>query len=109
MGKTRLELDAELRELLSDEYGPNGVNLYFQQPSGDRMKYPCIVYSRNNTGVDRADNRRYRSFTRYTLTWMGTSPSGPLIDKLLDRFKYCSHDNTYAINGLNHDVFTIYY
>lgn len=109
MGKTRLELDAELREVLSDQYGPNSIHLYFQPPSGSKMKYDCIVYSRNNTGVDKADNRRYKSYTRYTVTWIGLTPSGPIIDKMLDKFRYCTHDNSYVIDGLNHDVFTIYY
>lgn len=109
MGKSRLELDAELRNILADTYGDRGVNIYFQPPSGDRLKYPCITYYRNSTNDDKADNKRYMSSTRYTINWIGDTPSGPLIDKMLDNFKFCVHDNTYVSNGLNHDVFTIYY
>ena len=109
MGKTRLDLDAELRKILSDLYGNSGVNIYFQPPSGDRIKYPCIIYYRNSTEVDKADNRRYMSHTRYTVNWIGPTPSGPLIDKMLDNFQFCNHDNTYVSEGLNHDTFTIYY
>lgn len=109
MGKTRLDLDAELRKILSDLYGNSGVNIYFQPPSGDRIKYPCIIYYRNSTDVDKADNRRYMSHTRYTVNWIGSTPSGPLIDKMLDSFQFCNHDNTYVSEGLNHDTFTIYY
>lgn len=109
MGKTRLELDAELRKILSDTYGDRCVNIYFQPPSGSMLKYPCITYYRNNTGDEKADNRRYITHTRYTINWIGETPSGPLIEKILDSFKFCTHDNTYVMNGLNHDVFTIYY
>ena len=109
MGKSRLELDAELRQILADKYGDSKTYIYFQPPSGDRIKYPCITYYRNDTNVDKADNRRYKSFTRYTVNWIGETPSGPLIDKMLDHFAYCTHENSYVSNGLNHDVFTIYY
>lgn len=109
MGKTRLDLDAELRKILAEQYGDNKVYIYFQPPSGDRLKYPCITYYRNSTEDDKADNRRYLSHTRYTINWIGETPSGPLIDKILDTFQFCTHDNTYVSNGLNHDVFTIYY
>lgn len=109
MGKTRLELDAELRKILSDQYGDNCIHIYFQPPSGDRVKYPCIIYYRNSTEVDKADNRRYMSSTRYTINWIGETPSGPLIDKILDTFQFCTHDSSYVADGLNHDVFTIYY
>ena len=116
--KTRLDLQAELEEIL----GSNQV--YFSPPESIKLKYPCIVYTRNNIDTRKANNRVYLYDYRYTVTLIDRDPdseafkkkekfeeeeANSLVERLLFHFKYCSHDRTFTTDNLNHDVFTIYY
>lgn len=95
-------LQVKLEELL----GSN--NVYYQPPDGLIMKYPAIRYSKSKNQGDFANNARYSKRTRYELILIEYDPDSPVIDKLL-ALPYCSHERWYAADGLNHDVFTLYY
>lgn len=83
-------------------------NVYYQPPDGLSMLYPAIRYSKSKIQGDFANNAMYSKRTRYELILIDPDPDNPVIDELL-RLPYCSHDRCYPANGLNHDVFTIYY
>lgn len=83
-------------------------NVYYQPPDGLMMKYPAIRYSKSNIQGDFANNARYSKRTRYELILIDRDPDNPAIDELL-KLPYCTHDRWYAADGLNHDVFTLYY
>lgn len=96
----------ELHQILANILG--STNVYFQPPSNTQLKYPCIVYERSDIDTKYADNLRYTSMVRYSMTLIGRSPESDLVEKLLD-LPYCSYDRFYTADSLNHDAFTIYY
>lgn len=83
-------------------------NVYYQPPVGLMMNYDAIRYSKSNIQADFANNAIYRMKTRYELILICVDPDSPVIAKLL-ALPYCSYDRWYAADGLNHDVFTLYY
>lgn len=98
----RLELQKKLENILGSR------NVYFQPPSNTQLKYPCIIYQRDNIDQRFADNRTYIHMVRYSLTLIGSSPENELVSKILE-LPYCSYSRFYTADTLNHDVFTLYY
>ena len=97
----------ELQNLLMNILG--SANVYFQPPSGHRIKYPCIIFERAGIQTTKADNKMYHRTTRYSLTYIRLDPTETeVIDRLLE-LPMCTHDRFYTSDGLNHDTFTIYY
>lgn len=96
----------QLQNLLMSILGSN--NVYFQPPESIKLKYPCIVYNRKNINQIKADNVDYIRRVQYTITLIGPDPESDIIDKLLD-IPYCTYDRFFTSNGLNHDVFSLYY
>lgn len=96
----------QLQNLLMSILGSN--NVYFQPPASVKLKYPCIVYNRKNIDQIKADNIDYIRHTQYTVTLIGSNPESDIIDKLLD-IPYCAYDRFFTSDGLNHDVFSLYY
>lgn len=103
MPRTRIELDDRLRELL----GSN--NVYYQPPESIKLKYPCIIYSRDEIDTRRADDGVYHAINRYEVTIIAKDPDFPLFDTFLFKFPMCSLARTFTIDNLNHYSFTLYY
>lgn len=102
-----------LHDILCEVVGapfPDGENhCYFQPPTDTEMKYPCIKYNYTNDNDDFADNIHYRSFKRYTVTIIDEDPDSKIPDRLKEAFSYCSSDRNFAVNGLNHFVYELFY
>lgn len=99
-----LSLHEELCSLLGSRYA------YFQPPSSTKMRYPCIVYKKLRRERVGADNAKYLSSQSYQVTVIYTDPDCDLPDKILDHFQFISQDtDTYVVDSLYHDVFTLYY
>lgn len=98
----RLALDQILREVLGSS------NVYFQPPSNIQMKYPAIVYSRDQTNVKFADNDVYGQTKRYQVQVIDRDPDSEIPDKVgsLPRTSFAQH---YVADGLNHDVYRLYF
>jgi hypothetical protein len=96
----------ELHEILKDILGSN--NVYFQPPANITMKYPCIVYGRDGASRISADNTGYRRVQRYQVTLIDRDPENPAVEKL-GLFPRCSDTRSFVADGLNHDVFQLYY
>lgn len=121
MKKTRLDLDAELREVLGSDH------VYFSPPESLKLKYPCIVYHRTGGHTRKADNNLYLFGFEYTVTIIDKDAdsgaldgydrttnellynSDTLIEKMLYHFPMCRYVNHRVVNNLNHDTFTLYY
>lgn len=103
MGKERR---VELNNLLIEALGSN--NVYFQPPANIQMKYPCIVYERDNASFRSADNMNYIWKQRYQVTLIDRNPDSPTIDKLR-MFKNSSYQRGFRTAELNHDIFVIYH
>ena len=98
----RMELHQKLKNIL----GSNKV--YFQPPPSVKMTYPCIVYERSAIHTINADNLNYLNRVRYTITLITDSPESAFVKKILE-MPMCSYDRFFTSDGLNHDVFSLYY
>lgn len=102
MGNNRLELSQIFRFILGSK------NVYFQPPPTVQMNYPCIKYERSNIRTHYADNIPYKNKKRYTVTIIDKNPDSVIPDKV-GQLPTASYERFYTADGLNHDVYTIYY
>lgn len=98
---TRLELHEKLCEVLGSR------NAYFQPNESTKMKYPAIVYSRNDIAADHADDLPYIRTTVYQIIVIDPNPDSKIVEKI-SALPSCSFERHYAADNLNHDVFTLY-
>ena len=101
MGK-RTDLQALLEATLGSR------NVYFQPPSTVKMQYDAIRYVRKSIDNTFADDSVYKQDQAYELTVMYRDPDSDLPMRI-SRLPKCSFDRHYAVDNLNHDVFTLYY
>lgn len=99
---SRLELHEKLVEILGSR------NVYFQPPENVKMIYPAIRYARSKITNTFANNHVYNKKLRYEVTVIDYDPDSEIVSKLSE-FPMTEHDRHYTSDGLNHDVFTIYY
>jgi hypothetical protein len=102
--RPREELQALLLGLMPEEE----QNVYFQPPSGKDMSYPCIVYERSTIQTEHANNYPYLNSKRYEVTVIDRNPDSEIPDKVA-MLPLCSHDRFFAVDNLNHDVFTLFF
>lgn len=98
----RLQLQTLFKELLGS------ANVYFQPPPNIQMKYPCIIYRRDNVDTIYADNSPYRHRKRYQVTVVDPNPDSDIPDKVA-ALPLCSFDRFYTADNLNHDVFNLFF
>lgn len=94
-----------LQTLLETTLGSS--NVYFQPPPSIQMKYPAIVYNRDDVDTKYAGNLPYSTRKRYELTVISSNPDSQIPDKVA-KLPMTSFVRFFSANGLNHDVFTIY-
>lgn len=99
---SRLELQTTLEMLLGSR------NVYFQPPESIKMKYPAIVYKRDDIGNVYASNDVYAQRFLYELTYIDEDPDNDMIIRL-SKLPYCDFVRAYSFDGLNHYTFTLYY
>lgn len=102
MKDRRLELHEILLGIMT-----NG-NVYHQPPENFKLKYPCIIYERSKDYTIHADNRPYNRRLRYTLTLIDKDAFSKFLEPIMD-LPMCAYDRHFTNDGLNHDVFTLYY
>lgn len=98
----RSELHTKLKSILGSD------NVYFQPPPTLLMKYPCIRYNRDRISAEFADNNPYFHETRYQVTAISRDPDSDISMKLA-KLPKCTHDRFYTADGLNHDVFNLFF
>jgi len=98
----RLELQALLINLLGSG------NVYFQPPPTIQMKYPCIIYNRSNIDTTFADNKPYKHKTRYQVIVVDLNPDSEIREQVA-ALPLCLYDRFYAADGLNHDVYNLFF
>lgn len=99
----RLQLHEKFCEILGTR------NVYFQPPASVKLQYNCIVYKVSNRNDIRADNKQYRNLTAYEVKFIYHDPDSEIPEIIMHSFDYVMHDNTFVVDNLHHDVFTIYY
>ena len=97
-----------LQSLLEDTSELSTNDVHFQPPTGTQMRFPCITYSRNREAKQFADNLPYRSAMGYTVTVIHKDPDNDIRTKIA-ALPYCSFDRWYPTDGLNHDVYTLFF
>ena len=96
----------DLHELLVALF--NSEHVYYQPPSGFKMVYPAIKYSKDSTNSDYANDKKYRRKTKYEITIIDRKVDNPVIEQILD-LPYSSWNRNYKADNLYHDVLTLYY
>jgi len=99
MGR-RLQLHDKLLEITP--------NVYYQPPANVQMSYPCIVYKRDAGDTQFAGNKPYAYTQRYMVTIIAQDPDTDILDKVAQQ-PMCLFNRNYAVNGLHHDVFNLYF
>lgn len=98
----RLKLHTILVTLL----GSN--NVYFQPPASVQMKYPCIVYSRDEKDEKFANDKLYLGKMRYAITVIDTKPDSPIPSKVAE-LPLTSFSRHFTMDNLNHDIYSTYF
>jgi hypothetical protein len=83
-------------------------HVYFQPPMNIQMQYPCIVYSRDGSSADHANNGLYRHAKQYQVTVIDRDPDTELADKI-ESLRYSSFERSFAADDLNHYVFSLFF
>lgn len=98
---SRLELHNELLKFLP--------NVYFQPPSNVQIVYPCIVYNKTRKNKYLANDSIYLNTQEYRITVIDRNPDSIIADAMETSFQYCSIDQYYTKDNLNHTILTLYY
>lgn len=96
----RLDLQALLEEITE--------HVYFQPPENLAIVYPCIVYQRDFAETDFADNEPYSVKKRYMVTVIDRDPDSSIPDQVA-QLPTCSFNRFFVADGLNHDVYQLYF
>lgn len=100
MGRPRQELH-DLLLTMADQ-------VYFQPPANVQMVFPCIVYGRYGEDAKFADDGPYLRTKRYQVTIIDRNPDSEIRDKVAD-LPRCIFNRFFVTEGLNHDVFYLYF
>lgn len=84
------------------------TNVYYQPPSTVRMKYPAIVYAREDIDNVFADDSVYAQSHSYQITVIDENPDSEIVDAV-SKLPRCRFNRHFTSDNLNHDVFTIIY
>lgn len=98
----------EFQALLESVSGLSEDDVHFQPPTSIEMKWPAITYTRDRPKTDFADNIPYRSALKYTVTVIHKDPDNDIQVKVA-AMPYCTFERSYPADGLNHDVFNIFF
>lgn len=91
--------------LLLETFTPN---VYFQPPTNIKMVYPCILYNRDFSHTEFADGEPYRNTLRYAVTVIDRDPDSVIPEKIA-AMPMCVFNRHFTADGLNHDVYNVYF
>lgn len=99
---SRLELQNLLESILGSR------NVYYQPPESIKIKYPAIIYSRNNIDNNFADDIVYMQNHIYQIIVIDANPDSEIVNKI-SKLPMCRYNRHYTSDNLNHDVFILNY
>lgn len=99
---SRLELHNVLCNILGDK------NVYYQPPASVKMKYPAIVYSRNDIENQHANNSIYNQTIAYDVIVIDANPDSKIVEDV-SKLPLCRFVRHYTADNLNHDLFKLYF
>lgn len=100
---SRLQLQSALETIIGSR------NVYFQPPESLKLKYPCVLYWRDNADTTHANNMPYTFTQHYSVTLVEKIPDSPHVKAIAMGFPMIRHARTYVADNLYHDVFDLYY
>lgn len=100
MARDRKSLDQIFRGFTS--------NVYYQLPENTRMSFPAIKYQRSRIDIRHADDKSYNQTRGYEITVIDRDPDSPLVEKV-SQMEGVLFNRHFTADGLNHDVFTLYW
>lgn len=101
-----MDRKAKLHEILLQS---NPASCWFQPPDNTKLRYPAIVYKRKSANIDYADNISYKRMFLYEIKVFDANPDSAFIDWMLDTFPGIKYVNHYTTEGLNVEVFELYW
>lgn len=101
----RLQLHQLLKTMLASEHSEN---VYFQAPPNNEMKYPCIIYKRDNLNTKFADNKPYMQTDRWLITSIDRSALSKVPAKI-GALPMSAFSRTFVTDGLNHAAYTLHF
>lgn len=108
----RIQFHNELESLLSGYLAvldDGSSAIYFQPPENVKLKYPCLLYSREPDYFRHADDSPYFIKPHYEVTIISRDPDNNLADILVEHFKYCRFNRRIMADNLIHDMLGLYY
>lgn len=95
------------RKDLSDIFHNLCSNVYYQPPTGAKLKYPCIVYTFDNLHKTHADNFGYLMSIKYSVTYMTRDPDDMTKIRIAE-IPMSSLDRSSNNDNIYHYYYTIY-
>lgn len=77
-------------------------------PESIKIKYPAIIYSRNNIDNNFADDIVYMQNRTYQIIVIDANPDSEIVNKI-SKLPMCRYNRHYTSDNLNHDVFILNY
>lgn len=99
---SRLELQNLLESILGSR------NVYYQPPESIKIKYPAIIYSRNDIDNNFADDIVYMQNHTYQIIVIDANPDSEIVNKI-SKLPMCRYNRHYTSDNLNHDIFILNY
>ena len=96
----------DLQNLL--EFVLGSRNVYYQPPESVKIKYPAIIYRRNDIDNNFADDIVYMQNHTYQIIVIDADPDSEIVDRV-SRLPMCRYDRHYTSDNLNHDIFILNY
>lgn len=100
---TRTELQAFLQEIT----GLPEDHVFFQPPSGTKLKYPCVVYRLSDLDQLYADNGNFRNQHCYEVTLISKNPDSKHCETF-ERLPKCRFLRSFSSDTLNHWVYRLW-
>lgn len=109
MSRTTIREQREaIQELLESVEGVKKV--YYQPPESVKLKYPCIIYDMDSLNTKHADNSRYLSIPKFSITLIDFDPESEIQREILDldgcRISFNRH---FTSDNLHHWSYDLYY
>jgi hypothetical protein len=96
----------QLQELLESLL--ESKNVYFQPPNNLQLDFPAIIYERDYSKTEFADNSPYSNRQRYSLIVVDRDADSLLPAKIA-ALPLCSFERHFVADNLHHDRYNIYF
>ena len=101
----RLKLHTILTDIMK-KYSSD-ARVFFKPDSNVKLKYPCIIYTREGDRSQHADNIRYINHTSYRITVIDMDSDSEVVNDILNTLQSSRRSNEFVSDGLYHYIITI--